>query len=123
VVTEIAGTLHELMSASHNVSESMERVNVMTNDITTATNKQEVSTTQINQAVENINDMASPIQKATTEQLSGVHNVLEAMNRVTILIDQNLESSQQITDTTKELSSQADSLLHSVARFKLPAQI
>jgi methyl-accepting chemotaxis protein len=123
VVTEITDTLHELMSASRNVSESMERVNVMTNDITAATNEQEASTTQINQAVENINDMASQIQRATTEQLSGVHHVLDAMNRVTTLIAQNLESSQQITDTTKELSLQADSLLHSVARFKLPAQV
>jgi methyl-accepting chemotaxis protein len=121
VVTNIADTLHKLMAASQDVSDAMERVNVMTNDITTATSQQESSTRQIKQSIEHINDMASQIQKATTEQLNGVQHVLDFMKDVTILIDQNLESSQHITATTEELSSQADILLRSVDRFKLPS--
>jgi len=120
VVTDIAGTLHGLMDAGRTVSESMERVNMMTNDITAATNEQEASTQQINQAVTHINEMASQIQRATTEQSSGVRQVLQVMDRVTQLIEQNLDSSQQITNTTRILSSQAGLLLDSVDRFTLP---
>jgi methyl-accepting chemotaxis protein len=63
--------------------------------------------------------MASQIQKATVEQSDGIHHVLEAINSVSRLIEQNLESSQQIARTTGELSSQAEILIHSVDRFKL----
>lgn len=122
VVTDIASTLHELMTASRTVSTAMERVNTMTDDITTATSEQEASTKQINQAIEHINAMTSQIQHATAEQLRGVQHVLEAMKKVTTLTDQNLESSQHITTTTKELSLQADLLLQSVDRFKLEIQ-
>jgi methyl-accepting chemotaxis protein len=121
VVTEIADTLHRLMTSSRSVSTAMEQVNTMTDDIMTATNEQEAGTRQIKAAIEHINEMASQIQKATIEQTEGTHHVLEAISEVSILIDQNLESSQQITDTTGELSSQADILLHSVDRFKLRA--
>lgn len=120
VVTEIADTLHDLMQTSQDVSEAMGQVDLMTNDITTATNEQEASTRQIKHAIENVNDMTSQIQRAATNQLGGVQHVLEVMDDVTNLIGQNLESSQQITVTTQELSAQADLLLSSVDRFKLP---
>ncbi len=45
--------------------------------------------------------------------------VIEAANKVTHLIDRNLDSSQAIVQTTEALSSQAESLLQSVDRFKL----
>jgi methyl-accepting chemotaxis protein len=122
VVTDIANTLHELMTVSRTVSTAMERVNTMTDDITAVTCEQEASTKQIDRVIEHINEMTSQIQQATTEQLMGVHHVLEAMEKVTTLTDQNLESSQQITTTTKELSLQADLLLQSVDRFKLEIQ-
>lgn len=122
VVTEIADTLHRLMKRSRDVSAAMEQVNMMTNDIMSATNEQEVSTKQINQAIEHINKMTSQIQQATTEQLTGVRQLLETTNNVTDLIDQNLESSQQITNTTEELSLQADLLLQSVDRFTLESK-
>ena len=76
-------------------------------------------TRQINDAIAKINDMSSQIQRATSEQLIGVRKLLETTNNVTGLIDQNLESSQTITHTTKELASQSDILLNSVDRFKL----
>ena len=60
-------------------------------------------------------------QQATTKQLTSVHQLLDTTNNVTSLMDQNLESSQQIASTTEELSSQADILLQSVDRFKLNA--
>jgi methyl-accepting chemotaxis protein len=120
LVTTIADTLYGLMDKGRAVSESMERVNIMTKDITAATNEQEASTQQINQSITHINEMASQIQRATTEQSVGVGQVLHMMNRVTALVTQNLDSSQQITDTTQVLSSQADLLLHSVDRFTLP---
>jgi len=119
VVTEIAGALHGLMTTSRDVSTAMERVNAMTDDITASTREQEASTKQIDQAIGHINDMASQIQRATSQQLNGVHQVIDATNNVTTLINQNLESSQQIAHTTEELSSQASILLQSVDRFKL----
>jgi methyl-accepting chemotaxis protein len=121
VVTEIADTLRELMATSHNVVTAMEQVNTMTDDITAATNEQKLSTEQIHSASVHITEMASQIQRATTEQLTGVHQLLGTTNYVMKNIDQNIESSRQIARITKELSSQADILLHSVDRFKLRA--
>jgi ABC-type transporter Mla subunit MlaD len=69
----------------------MEKVNTMTDDITSATNEQDASTRQIHQAIAQINDMASQIQQATTQQLTGVHQLLETTNNVTRLIDRNLK--------------------------------
>jgi methyl-accepting chemotaxis protein len=121
VVTEIAETLHDLMATSRGLSNAMEQVNIMTNDITAATNEQKASTTQISETTTHINEMASQIQQATTEQLTGVHQLLKATNNVTILIDQNLESSRQVAHTAADLLAQADILLKSVDRFKLKA--
>jgi methyl-accepting chemotaxis protein len=95
----------------------------MTDDITEATNNQKVSTGQINKAVGEINEMASQIQKAAKQQLNGVHQLIDTTNDFTGLIVQNLASSKSITDATATLSSQADILLHSVDRFKLPVDI
>ena len=119
VVTEIADTLHALMERSSDVSTAMEQVNTMTDDITAATNEHEASTKQINQVLEFINDMASQIQHATNEQSIGVRQLLEMTHTVTNLIEQNLESSQHIAQTTREFSSQAGILVHSVDRFTL----
>ena len=119
VVKEIAETLHGLMATTRQLSTAMEHVNLMTDEITSSTNQQQASTHQINQAIVHINDMASQIQHATTEQLSGVRQLLQMMNGVAGFIRQNLQSSRHIVETTTELSSQADMLLHSVDRFKL----
>ncbi len=119
VVTEVSDTVHELMTTGHGLSTAMGQVNRMTNDITAATNEQKGSTRQINQAIGHINDMSSQIRQVTTKQLDGVTRVLDITNNVTVLIEKNLESSQQIAHTTDELSSQADILRQSVDRFKL----
>lgn len=121
VVTEITEALHGLMATSRNVSLAMEQVSTMTDEITIATNEHQDSTRQIQEAIRYINDMSSQIQQATAQQATGVRQVLEAAHGVTILIDQNLKSSQQISQTTEILSSQADILLSSVGRFKLPS--
>ncbi len=119
VVTEIANTLHTLMATSRTVVTAIEHINARVDDIALATREEEVSTKQIEQAISYINDMTLQIQHATTQQLAGVRHVLDAMKKVTFLIDQNLESSQQVTHVAAELSSQADILLRSVERFKL----
>jgi methyl-accepting chemotaxis protein len=67
--------------------------------------------------------MASQIQKTAKQQLNGVHQLIDTTNDFTGLIVQNLASSKSIADATAALSSQADILLHSVDRFKLPVDI
>lgn len=119
LVGQIAATLHDLVSTSHQVSGAMQQVNMMTDEITSATNQQKATTEQIHQAIIQINDMASQIQRATTEQSTGVRQLLDMTGDVTGFIRQNLESSQHIVQTTTALSEQADILLHSVDRFKL----
>ncbi len=119
VVTEITKALHEAMTTSRNISTAMNQVDVMTDEITAATNKQQASMKQIHSAVEYLNDMTSEIQDTTDRQAAGVQEVFDATQNVTTLIEQNLESSQQITLVTETLASQAESLLQSVDRFKL----
>ncbi len=119
VVTEIAHTLHTLRATSRAVVTAIERINAMVDDSASATREEETSTKHIELAVTHINDMTLQIQQATTQQLNGVRQVLDAMKKATVLIDQNLESSQQATHIAGELSSQADILSRSVDRFKL----
>lgn len=119
VVTESAETLHELMQSGRRVTSAMEEVNQMTDEITTATNEQKITTRQIHQSIEEVNRMASHTHHATTAQLQGVQEVLAAAAEVSTLMAQNLESSVQITQASKEFSSQAQLLLEEVDRFKL----
>ncbi len=119
LVTQVASTLHDLMTSSQQVSRAMQQVDTMTDDITLATNEQEASAEQINKAIAMINDMTSQTQHATAEQLHGVQMLLTTTDDVTDLIDQNLQSSQRISETTIELASQADILLRSIERFTL----
>ncbi len=118
-VAEIAETLQTLMASSREVSDAMAHVDKLTDDISAATNEQRTTTEQINQVIVNISTTSSQIQRATAEQSDGIHHVIEAINGVAGLIEQNLESSRQIADTTGSMSSQANLLLHSVARFKI----
>ncbi len=46
------------------------------------------------------------IHQASAEQLVGVRHVLDAAQDVVMLIDHNLESSQQVVQAAKELSAQ-----------------
>lgn len=119
VVTDIATTLHALMSTSEEVAMAMAKVDIMTNDITRATNEQKTTTSQIDQAISHINDMAAQIHIATSEQLRGIHQVLDLAGELMTVILKNQESSSQITNTAEALSRQADELLHSVDRFRL----
>lgn len=119
LVSQIATTLHDLMTSSQHVSLAMGQVDTMTDDITRSTHEQEASTQQINDAIALINGMTSQIQQATAEQLHGVHTLLTTTGDVTELIDQNLQSSQRISETTVELTSQADILLRSIEHFTL----
>ena len=119
VVTEITESLHGLRATSRRVSLAMEEVNMMTGMITVATEEHQASTQQIHQAIRHITDMTGQIHSVTAEQLTGVRQVLEAARNMTCLIEQNLESSHQISQTTETFASQADMLLNSVARFKI----
>ncbi len=119
LVTEITGALHQVMKTSRELSMVMQEVDVMTDEITTATNEQQVSMKQIHTEVEHINDMASEIRETTELQSSGVHDVVEATRNVTTLIEQNLESSDQLTVIAQRFASQAEILLQSVDRFAL----
>ncbi len=119
VVTEIAETLYNLMETSHSVSSSMETVEMMTQDITRATNEQKITTEQIDQVIVYINDMAVQNHRAATEQLHGAQQVVQVMEDVMKIIMKNQESSHQITQTSEELSIQAKALLQAVERFKL----
>ncbi len=119
VVTEISGALHRLMISSHTVTEAMEKVKALTDEIHTAANEQETSTIQMNQAIAHINELASHIQQSAMYQSTGLQQVLTTTNEVTALIDQNFESSQQMTRATKNLAAQAERLLQSVDRFTL----
>lgn len=122
VVTEIAGTLHNLQRTSRGVAESMQAVERMTHDITTATNQQKTTTEQINQSIGHIAAMAAHTQQATADQIDGVQRVLDVTSDVVALITENHDSSFKITQTAGELSGQADLLLRAVDRFKLPTR-
>jgi methyl-accepting chemotaxis protein len=119
LITHIATTDHELMTSGRQVSDAMAQVDLMTDDITRATNEQESSTKQISEAIALIKEMAAQIQQATAEQMKGVQQLLKSTDAVTELIGQNLQSSQRIAQTTHELSSRAEMLMQSVHRFKL----
>ena len=119
LVNNIADTLHALVSTSRQVSDAMQEVKLMTDDITRATNEQKTTTAQIEQAISQINDMAAQIHLSTNEQTRGVHQLLVMAEDVMEVILQNQASSQHITQRSELLSSQAELLLHAVERFTL----
>lgn len=118
-VVNIAKTLHGMLNTSQKISSAIAQINTMTDEIMNATKEQLSSTHQINDTIAHINDMTSQIHGATVQQLAGVKKVLDVTEDVSALIDHNLESSQQVMHTTDHLSSQAELLLQSVARFKM----
>ncbi|GAK61310.1 methyl-accepting chemotaxis sensory transducer [Candidatus Vecturithrix granuli] len=122
IVAEIAEALHGLTLIIQQVFAAMEHVNTMTTDMTTTIDEHQNGTIQIQQAITYINDMSFQVKQASAEQLAGVRHVLDAAQDVVMLMDHNLESSQQVVQVTKELSAQADLLSHSVDRFKLTSE-
>lgn len=122
IVAEVAEALHGLMLITQQVFTAMEHINTMTAGMTAAIDEHRTGTHQIQQAISQINDMSCQIHQASAEQLVGVRHVLDAAQDVVMLIDHNLESSQQVVQAAKELSAQADFLLDSVDRFKLTSQ-
>lgn len=119
VVSDIAAALHVLKDTSYTVVSAMQRVDTMADDITRATTSQHTATAQIQTSVTSMNGMASSIKQATVEQTEGIEGILATTRDVTVLMEQNLESSQRVTDNTQQLVKQADLLLHSIDRFTL----
>lgn len=119
VVTEIAETLQGVKANSLTANESMERMNTMIENTAQATREQQTATQQINSTIDNLNSMAAQIFRATEQQAKGVREVSTAMQTIAGLMERNLQSSQRIGQTTDELASQANQLIHSVDRFKL----
>lgn len=119
VVTEIADALHAVMLTSREVVTAMEEVGAMTEDFGLAAKDQEMSTEQITKIILNVKNLSSDILQETVVQLDGIQQIRDTMSSITTLANQSLESSQKITETTEDLSSQADVLWHSIERFKL----
>ena len=69
-----------------------------------------------------LQDRPIKVRQVTDKQLTGVHQMLDAANDVTALIDQNLESAHQIAEVTELLASQADLLVRSVDKFTFRIQ-
>lgn len=123
IVAAIAEALHGLTSITQQVFAAMEHVNTMTADMITTIDEHQNGTIQIHQAISHINDMSFQVKQTAADQLAGVRHVLDAAQDVVMLMDHNLESSQQVVQVVKDLSSQADLLSHSVDRFKLTSQV
>lgn len=119
VATDIAGALHDVMSTGRRVVGAMEEVGAMTEDFTSAASEQEMNTDQINKEILNINTLTSQVFEETSQQLTGLQKILDVAHDIIALAEQSLQSSQKITGTTEDLSSQANLLLNSVERFKL----
>lgn len=121
VVAELAESLQVQTDSSQAVMAIMKHVTHMTDDITTITDDQMARTSHINEDIRHLNSMTSSIRQASAEQVSDIHQVLAANQQVKDLMNQNLDSSQHISDTTQALISQAAALMRLVERFKLQA--
>lgn len=119
VVTEIAEALHAVMLTSHEVVTAMEEVGAMTEDFSLAAKDQEMSTDQITQTILSVKNLSEQILQETALQLDGIQHIRATMTSISTLANQSLESSRKVTETTDDLSKQADVLCHAVERFKL----
>jgi methyl-accepting chemotaxis protein len=80
-----------------------------------------MSTEQISNTILDIKTASSDILQETVLQVEDIQQLRTTMQNITTLANQSLESSQKITETTEDLSTQADLLQHAIKRFKLEA--
>ena len=72
--------------------------------------------------VRRVSDIISGITTASREQLDGIEQVNQAIVQMTAATQQNAAVVQQSASATDNLSGQAQSLIATVARFKLESQ-
>jgi methyl-accepting chemotaxis protein len=122
-VTEIAKALHVVMRTSHEVATAMQEVGAMTEDFGLAAKDQEISTEHITKTILDVKTSSANILEETVVQREGIQQLRNTMQTISRLTNKSLESSQKITETIEELSTQADVLQKSIERFKLQSAI
>jgi methyl-accepting chemotaxis protein len=120
IATDIANTIH-LQTATHSkIAQSVRDVNTRIEEITRATQEEEVNLSQLFTVVNNLHDSGSQILKATLEQQQSTQQVTGSMGEVMSLVDENIEMVRGLTDLANVLATQSGALSQQVARFELP---
>jgi methyl-accepting chemotaxis protein len=71
-------------------------------------------------AVKRVTDIMGEIAAASAEQLSGIEQVSAAVSQMDQVVQQNAALVEQSAAAAENMAGQADTLVSSVARFKLP---
>jgi methyl-accepting chemotaxis protein len=71
--------------------------------------------------VKKVSDLIAEIAAASREQSSGIEQVNTAVSQMEHVVQQNASLVEEATAATESMKGQADSLLHSVSRFRLVA--
>jgi methyl-accepting chemotaxis protein len=72
-------------------------------------------------SVKKVSDLIAEIAAASREQSSGIEQVNTAVSQMEHVVQQNASLVEEATAATESMKGQADSLLHSVSRFRLVA--
>ena len=110
---------HEQAAFSEQVRAYMEKVVTMVNEIARATDEQRQGAAQITNAVGNMRDLAEQVKRATTEQTRGTHHVLEAMDSVTLRVQESSTRAQEMTKFSAELAKETRGLVELLSQFNI----
>jgi methyl-accepting chemotaxis protein len=120
VAAEMAEAVRQQTEAHMHITESIQNVTNMINEITQATQEQEKNSSQIFMMVEAMQSSATQVLRALQEQQLSTRQVTEFMGNVTSLVEENIQTVQQLAQSANDLATQADDLKHNVKRFVIP---
>jgi len=115
----LANAAREQSQGSRQIRKSVEIMNSMTGQVTIATKEQSLSARQILDAVNVINTMTQQVANATAEQKTGSKVVVSAVEKISEITQGNLDSIDQLSQSTRSLSRQAADLAVLIEEFKV----
>ncbi|MCP4403098.1 MAG: HAMP domain-containing protein [bacterium] len=104
---------------SDQVGSYMEKVLTMVGEIARATSEQQKGSSQVTGAVEHMQNLADQVKRATAEQTSGTGHVLEAMDQVTLRVQESSERTREIVEFAAELARETSVLSQLLKQFTL----
>ena len=117
----MARSVHEQTEAHARITESIQNVTAMINEITLATQEQEKNSAQLFAMIEDMQNLANQVFRAIQEQQLSTRQVTAFMENVTELVEESMSTVHQLGESANALATQADTLKQNVKRFAIAA--
>ncbi len=119
MVQQIGHATHEQSKGSELIIQATERMKEIAVRVKSATHEQSVGNKQINEIVERVTRRVGEIAKATSKQAEESTNIFNAVSRIRVVIEQNIETIRKVSQAVEQMRRQVTQLSSEIDQFKV----